>query len=243
MHTNKNNRQMSVSNKQNMLVQSLEHFFTQKPNHKKHMSDFLELVQKGAQISLRVIDWFVTNYSREHDIIISNPSESNPTSSTAFINVHESYKQQLKAYSKRQFDPFCRRKRINFHYEENQNGQKKIMKIKTTVGQLNFFKWAIENNIIQYVRENIKDIEESMRAYVRQQREEKRKVHSQSLPNGEKTKTRRRNNNDASKDGDDNESVDGNTQTQPTKNFITNHKTLRKGTIVTNRTHTTVFFS
>lgn len=239
MHTTKNNRQMSVSNKQNMLVQSLEHFFTQKNNHNENMSEFLELVQKGAHISLRVIDWFVTNYSREHDIIIANPSDSNPNSSSAFLNVHESYKQQLKAYSKRQFDPFCRRKRINFHYEGTSQDQNKIMKIKTTVGQLNFFKWAIENNIISYIRQHIKDIEESMRSYVKVQREEKRKikayVHTKQPSDATvKTKTRRR-------------QLEQNTKNHShalvDKSVVQNNKTLRKGAIVTNHTHTTVFFS
>ena len=242
MHTTKNSRQMSVSNKQNMLVQSLEHFFTQKKNHEKNMKSFLDLVQKGAKISLRVIDWFVTNYSREHGVVIANPLNTNPNSSSAFLNVHESYKQQLKAYSKRQFDPFCRRKRINFHYEEkDESGKKKIMKIKTTVGQLNFFKWAIENNIIAYVRENIKDIEDSMRTYVRMQREEKRKLKASLSPkmkqDGVKTKTRRRNNDTSVKKKNPKPTS---TLDKPT---LQSNKSLRKGTIVTNHKHTTVFFS
>ena len=220
---------MSVSNKQNMLVQSLEHFFTRKKKHQENMRDFLELVQKGAKISLRIIDWFVTNYSRENDIIIINPSAPNPNSSSSIFNVHESYKLQLKAYSKRQFDPFCRRKRINFHYEDKSSGENKIMKIKTTVGQLNFFRWAIENSIIQYIREHITEIEESMRNYVRLQREEKRKLKSHIEKEKEKntkSKTRRL----------------SNVEPHP-KESNQNSKTLRKGTIVTNHTHTTVFFS
>jgi hypothetical protein len=229
---------MSVSNKQNMLVQSLVHFFTHKHGHMQNMTMFLDLVQKGAHISLRVIDWFVTNYSREHDVIITNPSDTNPNSSSAFLNVHESYKQQLKAYSKRQFDPFCRRKRINFHYEDTRkNETNKVHKIKTTVGQLNFFKWAIENNIISFIRQNIKDIEDSMRTYVRTQREEKRKqkttVPQKSSPeDGVKSKTRRRQSESPDKHGNLIHEKGGH-----------NTKTLRKGTIVTNHTNTTVFFS
>ena len=70
------------------------------------------------------------------------------------INVFQSYKSQLKAYSKKKFDPFCRRNRINF----NCNG--KI--IDTTIGQLNFFKWAINNLILDYILINKKDIENDM---------------------------------------------------------------------------------
>jgi hypothetical protein len=69
--------------------------------------------------------------------------------------VHTNYKGQLKAYSKRNFDPFCRRNRIRFYYEDNKY-------FITTVGQLNFFKWALENNIVDYVQKHMKDIEEDM---------------------------------------------------------------------------------
>ena len=34
--------------------------------------------------------------------------------------------------------------------------------METTIGQLNFFKWAIENGIIDYITENYDDIEQDM---------------------------------------------------------------------------------
>lgn len=34
--------------------------------------------------------------------------------------------------------------------------------METTIGQLNFFKWAIENNIIEYIRSNYEIIENDM---------------------------------------------------------------------------------
>ncbi len=74
--------------------------------------------------------------------------------------VYLEYKSQLKAYSKKQFDPFCRRERIIF-LDQQKNG------IQTTVGQLNFFRWAIENNIIQYVEQNLADIEKDMNQSIR----------------------------------------------------------------------------
>ena len=72
-----------------------------------------------------------------------------------FILVHNNYKGQLKAYSKKNFDPFCRRNRIRFYYDDNKY-------FITTVGQLNFFKWALENNIINYIQKHIKDVENDM---------------------------------------------------------------------------------
>ena len=71
------------------------------------------------------------------------------------INVFLNYKAQLKSFSKKQFDPFCRRERISFKYNENDS-------VVTTVGQLNFFKWSIENDILKYIGNNLKDIEEAV---------------------------------------------------------------------------------
>lgn len=228
MHTTKNIRKPSASNKQNMLVQSLEHFFTTKEGHAQNMHNFLHLVEKGAPISLRVIDWFVTNYSREHDVkyMTVSPDDGHKR----MFYVHESYKVQLKAYSKRQFDPFCRRQRILFHYETVKDGKKEVNSVRTTIGQLNFFRWAIGNQIMQYVEKHIVKIEEAMRQFVRAQREEKRKHKMMEQKNGKgsgatKSKTRRRH---------------GGTQTNPLSSV---NKTLRKGAIVTNHVNTTVFFS
>jgi hypothetical protein len=62
------------------------------------------------------------------------------------------YKSQLKAYSKKLFDPFCRRSRISFQIP-------KYDAFITTVGKLNFFRWALEKNVINYIKENFKEIE------------------------------------------------------------------------------------
>ena len=61
------------------------------------------------------------------------------------------YKNQLKAYSKKQFDPFCRRERIIINisdlswkiFDDKDDNKCKDNELITTVGQLNFFKWFI----------------------------------------------------------------------------------------------------
>ena len=65
------------------------------------------------------------------------------------------YKLKLKAYSKRRFDPFCRWDRITIPYS---NGTF----IQTTIGQLNFFKWALENGVVSYIEAHYSDIEDDM---------------------------------------------------------------------------------
>ena len=71
------------------------------------------------------------------------------------FKVYVDYKLKLKAYSKRRFDPFCRWDRISIPYKNNTS-------IETTIGQLNFFKWAIENKVIEYIEQNYSDIETDM---------------------------------------------------------------------------------
>jgi hypothetical protein len=90
----------------------------------------------------------VTNYAKTHNVVIQSPVASLP------LNVYRQYRMQLKAYSKQQFDPFRRRDRILFHFgSEN---------LETTVGQLNFFRWMIENRIMEYVEAHMDAIEADM---------------------------------------------------------------------------------
>ena len=131
-----------LNNKQHLLLSKLQEYYY----NNKNIYEILPILDGSSNISLRIIDWFVTNYSKKKNIsyLVNNIQ----------FTVYLSYKSQLKAFSKKQFDPFCRRERINFKYKD--------IVINTTVGQLNFFKWALENNIINYINLNIKDIELDM---------------------------------------------------------------------------------
>jgi hypothetical protein len=73
------------------------------------------------------------------------------------FKVYNDYKLKLKAYSKKRFDPFCRWERISIPYDDEKY-------METTIGQLNFFKWAIENKIIDYIKSNYVEIENDMNA-------------------------------------------------------------------------------
>ena len=70
------------------------------------------------------------------------------------INIYHAYKSQLKSYSKKKFDPFCRRDRLYFNCND--------IDVETTIGQLNFFKWALDNMIADYISLHYKDIETDM---------------------------------------------------------------------------------
>lgn len=130
-------------NKNKLLMDKINLFFENEVNKKV----LINILNNNFNISLRIIDWFVTNYCKKYNIFWIENNQR-------FV-VYLNYKLQLKAYSKKFFDPFCRRERMFFHYKEDEY-------LETTVGQLNFFKWIIEHNIINYIKNNYEDIEFDM---------------------------------------------------------------------------------
>ena len=149
----------NITSKQALLIIPITKFFSN-----RLMLNKIITILKGESISLRLIDWFVTNYCKKFNILYNlNDYKGNQPNKTKdelqsfdnFIIIHNNYKGQLKAYSKKNFDPFCRRNRIRFYYEDNKY-------FITTVGQLNFFKWALENHIIDYIEKHIKAIDSDM---------------------------------------------------------------------------------
>ena len=144
----------TITNSKELIIISLTKFF----GNKHYLSTFLNHVTQTTEpkeskvktTSLRVIDWFVTNYAKKNAVNIHVDTHRH-------INVYINYRSQLKAYSKHQFDPFRRRFRINYYYDENTF-------VETTIGQLNFFKWLIENKILDYITEHQAEIEADMMA-------------------------------------------------------------------------------
>jgi|TARA_B100000902_G_scaffold144850_1_gene142172 hypothetical protein len=122
-----------------------------KDSHNIHI--MMNIINGDTKMSLRIVDWFVTNYAKKHFTVYELPS-SNDTNNSRF-KVYNEYKLKLKAYSKKRFDPFCRWDRITIPYNNNQS-------METTIGQLNFFKWAIENNIIDYIQSHFQEVEQDM---------------------------------------------------------------------------------
>jgi hypothetical protein len=138
-------RKRKIHCKQELIVSSLQRFYSSRDDSE----EIMKLLDGTSEISLRLIDWFVTNYAKQHNIsYILNNQE--------FL-VYTNYKSQLKAYSKKLFDPFCRRERIMFQI----SGQAMF---QTTVGKLNFFRWAIEKGVLDYIKMNMAKIETAMNA-------------------------------------------------------------------------------
>ena len=164
-----------IQGKQELLLVSLNNFY----KNKKNREFLLKILNGEEKLVYELLIGLLQIYSKKKNIIYSiNSKITSPKRSTMKkgikyskkdidkyinqkqINVFLSYKEQLRAYSKKQFDPFCRRNRIEFYFNEEES-------ITTTVGQLNFFRWAIQNNIINYILNNYKEIELDMNSNTR----------------------------------------------------------------------------
>jgi len=128
----------------NLLLENLLRFYEKDNN----LDKMLGIINGESKISLRIVDWFATNYSKSNFTVYR-------VSSGSRFKVYTDYRLKLRAYSKKRFDPFCRWERIVVPYKDNKS-------IQTTLGQLNFFKWAIENEVIKYIEDNYTSIEHDM---------------------------------------------------------------------------------
>lgn len=126
--------------------------------NEKYVSIIIPIIKGTSSTPLRLYNWFVANYCKDNHVII----KKRLSYGEAYTNVYMNYKTQLKTYSKAQFDPFRRdeKRRIIFNYDVNDPEKS----IETTVGQLNFFKWAIETGVMDFVLENKTLLETEMRS-------------------------------------------------------------------------------
>ena len=154
-----------IQSKHDVLLASLRKFYRD-PRHLRVLTDVLRSGAGGGGggagggaggISLRILDWLVTNYSKKHNIVYLIPGEDGVP---ATFNMFLEYKSQLKAYSKRFFDPFCRRERLEFLDADG-------AAFYSTVGQLNFFRWALLHGVVDYCKAHNDDIESDMLQSIR----------------------------------------------------------------------------
>lgn len=157
--------------------------FYSKPGN---LETFLNFIKKSENVpgksknkdknsALRTLNWFATNHTKIIDVNINGKS------------IRLDYLQQLKAYQKEFFDPFRRNKRIILSWDTESNNHysnfrwKYIEKetdaenlnqneIITTIAQVNFFKWAIDRGVLQYVKENMESIKETQTKYSKSKR-------------------------------------------------------------------------
>ena len=155
-----------VTSSQELLL----HRITQTYETNKHFKELLDnIINNKNSVSLRLIDWFITHYCKNNNLIFWIDTTNNNIyldyskkngSSLKKFHIYLEYRAQLKSYTKTYFDPFRRHERISFILEK-----KPLKVIETTIGQLNFFRWFFQNNILQYIIENKDTLEDEMLKY------------------------------------------------------------------------------
>jgi hypothetical protein len=162
-----------------LLLNNLLTFYKDEVN----MSTMLKIITGESKISLRIVDWFATNYAKKN-FTLYNLEDS--FGNIKRFKVYVDYKLKLKAYSKKRFDPFCRWDRISIPYNNNNC-------IETTIGQLNFFKWTLENGVIRYIEDNYETIEKDMNSRNSTAKRKENGVEPVALSNqSSNTKTRKK---------------------------------------------------
>jgi len=162
-------RKRKIECKPELVISSLQRFYANHPEIDK----VLTYLNGDAPLSLRIIDWFVTKYSRKGFVRY-------PLNGQEFL-VYLSYKGQLKAYSKQYFDPNCRRERIMFTIP----GHEQFM---TTIGKLNFFRWALESKILDYMEAHEDDIRTGYNTYLKETTQTQKRNKTESAEEPEKQK-------------------------------------------------------
>jgi len=130
---------MEIQSKDQLVLHRLAGFYS----NADVLTRVKSILSGESKLSLRLIDWLVTNYAKKHNI-------SYVAKGGRHVIVYLAYKAHLKAYSKKMFDPFCRQKRIQF------------LDMNTTVGQLSFFEWAIQDDVLDYLEEHYDEVQKDM---------------------------------------------------------------------------------
>lgn len=149
--------QSSVAySKTDILLETLLDFFREA----SHFETLSSIVNKNTTISLRILDWLVTNYAKKNNCTIEKFENGNLIAFKIYLD----YKNQLRAYSKSNFDPFCRKNRLilNPYTMTIVDSMVNSRCFYTTIGQMNFFRWLIKNDIINYLLLNLEHIERDM---------------------------------------------------------------------------------
>lgn len=166
----------AYTTRNDLLLNNLLDFYKDHTNIDK----MLNIITGESKISLRIVDWFATNYAKKNYTLYT--IEATDSNMDRRFKVYVDYKLKLKAYGKKNFDPFCRWDRISIPYKDGKY-------IETTIGQLNFFKWAIENKVIKYIETNYDVIENDMNS---RNSTSRKKEQSLNVPIQDNTKTRKK---------------------------------------------------
>jgi hypothetical protein len=150
--------------KKHRLQNIIEYF-----NETRLRDVLLPVLSKRGILSLRALDWLVTNYSKKKPVVYN---VTPPNCPEVVVNMYRSYKTWLWNHKRKNFDPFRRGQRIFFTLDDDT--------YESTVGQLNFFFWASRYGVLDYAQRHIREIEKdqalSTRHHQQQQQQEPKRA-------------------------------------------------------------------
>jgi len=135
------------------------------------------VIEQTYDVSLRALDWAVVNWSKKHRIVCKVDTGQGKVD---VVNIFSVYKDVLHRWRRRMFDPFRRRERVYFHHPTTG------AVCSTTVGQLNFLRWAKVYGVIDQARAHLDQIEHDM---VTTLSESKRRRQEESAAGGKRKRT------------------------------------------------------
>ena len=147
LQTIKNNKNSTA--RALITLEGINRFFA-KYDDPKTMERIADIIQGTDKISLRILDSFAKVYSKKHNVLIGGK------------HIYATYKNKKSVKTK--FDAFKRHDLKIDQAVENLNftfTKEKI--IKTTIGQLNFFRWIIEHNVLIYIDLHFEEIETELK--------------------------------------------------------------------------------
>lgn len=150
-----------------LLVTNCLTFFS----NPKNMTKMYDIVVRKEPMSLRMLDHAIVNWSRENDIYFWQEGKEH----NKFFDIHNSYKNMLCHYTKKYFDPFRRHCHLTVQLKDSVTGLTE--EFATTVGQLSFFKWLIEEDIVIFIEAHLAEIKSWMeRDHPKKAKQEKKRA-------------------------------------------------------------------
>lgn len=133
-----------------LLLSNCQRFFQISENFEK-MKNILDK-NKRTSLSLRLIDFAVVTWSKEANVYFLRKRDGK------IICIYRAYKDMLSHYAKKYLDPFKRHQKITLQYYDAPT--QTIRPFETTVGQMCFFKWLIDEDILDFIEKNSAAVKE-----------------------------------------------------------------------------------
>ena len=157
-----------------LVLASAVKYFAARPAERRALA---ALVQGQTDVSLRLLDWFVTHHAHSHSVLDwiddatgavhdAYPIAARDPARVRKFALYQDYRAQLRAFTKTTFDPFRRHGRVTFVVSDAPC----LVTVETTTGQLNFFRWAFQNRVVEYVRAHLTELEDAMGAFMTERR-------------------------------------------------------------------------